>query len=86
MGVIIEDNQEFRASYVGLVENMPLLKTSRKAFNILVTVKDPNIVIRLKDRMVQGRIKEPDFADAVSIETIDGENLVIVDEPDFPEQ
>ncbi len=85
-GIILQNNKELSLRYVGQFENLSLLRASLKNFNTIGTVQNPNVTIRLEDRIIRGRIKEPEFIDAVSIETSDGNNLVIINEADVGDQ
>lgn len=85
-GLVLEDNQELSMKYIGEFENLSLLKASKKTFRAIESARDPNVTLRLQDRVVTGRILEPEFADAVSIETEEGGNVVILNEAALSEE
>ena len=86
MGIVVENNNELTLRFVGEFDNLSLLKASQKTIDTLIKTKDPNVILRLKDRTVRGFIKQPEFIDAISIETDEGDNVVIVNEPTIAEK
>ncbi|HET9239210.1 MAG TPA: hypothetical protein VFO10_18260 [Oligoflexus sp.] len=83
---VVADNRELTMEYVGEFDNLSLLKASKRTFSAIAAAENPNVTLRLHDRVISGRILEPEFADAVSIETEEGENVVIVKEAGAEEQ
>jgi hypothetical protein len=77
---VVADNQELTMKFIGKIENLSLLKAAGKTFSTIESAKDSNVTLMLQDRMVSGRILEPQFEGAVSIETEEGENVIIINE------